>query len=471
MTVRIARFEDAPAMARVMVDTYGPGHRGQVPEEYLTQKYADWGYDVSQRAWERALREIEGDPGSRECVYVAVDDHGDVVGVCMGTPTEYSQFAEEPEATGEIGCLYVLPEHQGRGHGRRLVEATAAHLARHGMTALLIRCLETGAPARAFYEALGGQNVGHVDQEEYGHTIREVVYLWRDTRALAAEGGETASYAPGGRDRATPSRDEELAMATLTEQTPFRQTGYLVVPNLFTAEECHRLNERAQAMVEGRAPLGERNAVRLEPDAEERGLVTDANRYALLFKIGHRMQATDPVFRDAACHPRVVAVLQELIGPDVKCVQTMYIDKPPGIGVGQPYHQDSHYLKTDPDTLMAVWIALDDADVENGCLHVIPGSQGEPVYPHETPVDPAQRTIYIEVHSARERAEVAVPLPRGSGVFFPGHMLHRSGNNRSDRTRRAFVAHYADARSRWLRQDDPNHPFLLVCGREYPGGL
>jgi phytanoyl-CoA hydroxylase len=166
-----------------------------------------------------------------------------------------------------------------------------------------------------------------------------------------------------------------------------------------------------------------------------------------------------------------VAVLQELIGPDVKCVQTMFLDKPRGLGVGQPYHQDSHYLKTDPETLLAVWVALDDADTENGCLHVIPRSQNEPVYPHETPVDPAQRKIYVEVHSARTRAEVAVPLPRGSGVFFPGRMLHRSGNNLSQRKRRAFVAHYGNARSRWLWKDDPNHPFLLVCGREYPGGL
>jgi hypothetical protein len=82
-----------------------------------------------------------------------------------------------------------------------------------------------------------------------------------------------------------------------------------------------------------------------------------------------------------------------------------------------------------------------------------------------------QRKIYIAVHCAWEHAEVAVPLPRGSGVFFPGRTLHRSGNNLSDRKRRALVAHYGDARSRWPWQDDPNHPFLLVCGREYPRGL
>jgi len=189
MNVRIARLEDAPAMARVMVDTYAPAHRGQVPEEVLTRKYADWGYEVSERAWARDLREIAVEPSARACLYVALDDSDNVVGVSMGGPTEHEQFAAAPEQTGEVFCLYVLPEHQGRGHGRRLVRATAAELARKGMPALLIRCLATNLPARRFYEALGGQEVGSLDREEYGHTMREVVYFWPETTALVA--GET----------------------------------------------------------------------------------------------------------------------------------------------------------------------------------------------------------------------------------------------------------------------------------------
>jgi phytanoyl-CoA hydroxylase len=122
-------------------------------------------------------------------------------------------------------------------------------------------------------------------------------------------------------------------------------------------------------------------------------------------------------------------------------------------------------------TLLAAWIALDDADVENGCLHVVPGSRTDPIHPHETPIDPAQRKVYIEVHSARSRPEVALPLKRGSGVFFPGRLLHRSGNNLTQRRRRAYVLHYAAARLRWLNDPTAKNPFLLVCGQEYPGGL
>jgi phytanoyl-CoA hydroxylase len=251
----------------------------------------------------------------------------------------------------------------------------------------------------------------------------------------------------------------------------YQTHGYLVVENLYTPEECEELSERARDVVEGRLPLQGMDRVWIETAAEEQGLVTATNRWSYLFKIGHHMHQHDPIFGAFAAHPRLAEVLVALLGPDVKCVQSMFIDKPRDLGVGQPYHQDAHYIKTDPDTLTAAWVALDDADVENGCLHVVPGSQDDPVHPHETPINPAQRSVYLEVPGARTRPEVAVPLKRGSGVFFPGHLLHRSGNNHTSRRRRSYVLHYADARSRWLRKDDPNHPFLLVAGREYPEGL
>jgi hypothetical protein len=49
---------------------------------------------------------------------------------------------------------------------------------------------------------------------------------------------------------------------------------------------------------------------------------------------------------------------------------------------------------------IAPWVTLDDTELQKGCLHDIPGSQSGPVHPHETPIDPAQRKIYIEAHSA-----------------------------------------------------------------------
>ena len=126
----------------------------------------------------------------------------------------------------------------------------------------------------------------------------------------------------------------------------------------------------------------------------------------------------------------------------------------------------------EPDTLMALWIALEDTDRENGCLAVVPGSHTDPIHPVETPEEAMQAKIYrITAVGAKQRTEVQVPLKAGSGVFFTGHVLHRSGHNRSARHRRAYVLHYADARSKWLNDPKAVHPHLLVAGQEYPGGL
>ncbi len=263
----------------------------------------------------------------------------------------------------------------------------------------------------------------------------------------------------------------ETKVLTAEQLAFYRENGFLIVESVLTPQECDELNERAVEVVNGKVKLAEGNDVWFEPSAEEKGWVSKEKPNPLyLFKIGHQMHWTDPVFRHYAMHERILDILNELVGPDLKCVQSMYIDKPKNIGVGQPYHQDSHYLRTDPDTLIGVWIACDDVDAENGCLHVIPGSQGEPIHPHETPVDPEQRKYFLEVLSARSREETACPLKKGSAVFFPGTMLHRSGNNyTSDRQRRAYVLHYCDARSRWVNNPNARNPHLLVRGRQYPG--
>lgn len=259
-------------------------------------------------------------------------------------------------------------------------------------------------------------------------------------------------------------------MVTPEQVQHYREHGYLVVNDILTAEESAELNQYAYDVVAGKIPLPPGNGIWMEQAAVDKGLVK-GNTPEYLFKIGHQMHMKDSIFQKYAIHPKLVEVLEHLVGPDIKCVQSMYLDKPPGLGVGQPYHQDSWYLKTAPDTLMAAWIACDDADQENGCLSVIPDSHRDPIFPHEQPVDPEKRKVYVEVHNARSRPEQMVPLKTGSAVFFAGHVLHRSGNNHTNRRRRSYVLHYADAKSRWLNDPHAKNPFHPVRGREYPGCL
>jgi phytanoyl-CoA hydroxylase len=177
-------------------------------------------------------------------------------------------------------------------------------------------------------------------------------------------------------------------------------------------------------------------------------------------------------------HPRIVDVVAGLVGPDVLALQTMLFVKGPG-SAGQGHHQDSYHIVTEPDTLIGAWVALDRADTENGCVWITAGSQHEPVYPDAdelsghggdrhladmVPVsgadDPDESRNGLTPVAARYAGrEVPAVLEPGDVVFFDGHVLHRSHANRSaTRSRRAFVAHYCNARSHVPWDDEPLEP-------------
>jgi ribosomal protein S18 acetylase RimI-like enzyme len=192
MTVIIqpARVEDAPAMGRMGTETYLSAHRDQMPQEVWIKRRDEWSEEVSAQNWARTLRDIVDGVSPDECVYVAIDEaSGEIVGIVMGQPAA----EPAPANTGEINVLYVRESYQGRGLGRHLVQAAAGHLRQFGLHALEIAVLTANAPARRFYEALGGQLAREIEFEDFGYLLPEVVYRWNDTQALltsAAEPGE-----------------------------------------------------------------------------------------------------------------------------------------------------------------------------------------------------------------------------------------------------------------------------------------
>jgi ectoine hydroxylase-related dioxygenase (phytanoyl-CoA dioxygenase family) len=183
-------------------------------------------------------------------------------------------------------------------------------------------------------------------------------------------------------------------------------------------------------------------------------------------------------------HPRVLDVLEVIIGPDLMAMQTMLFLKPAG-SQGQGWHQDSFYIPTSPDTLCGAWIAIDDADEQNGAMWFAKGSGTEPIYPPCPDVgygfgDKLVKDIrYVKGVSDTNDAnnmlsrvadkydQVLGSVKAGDVVFFNGHVLHRSKTNWSkDRFRRSFVSHYANARSftQWGLTEEIQGPKDPVTG-------
>ncbi len=178
--IRLAKIEDAAGMAVVMVDTFFAAHRAQIPEGQWQKRREKWTYADSERGWRASLGEIDAGRNTQDWMYVAVTDEGEVVGVAIGSPAELDLL---PNAD-QVGLIYVRSTCQGQGIGRRLVQAVAAQQEKLGRQALIISTLETNAPARRFYEALGGRVVGTHETEDYGFKESQVVYGWADICVL-----------------------------------------------------------------------------------------------------------------------------------------------------------------------------------------------------------------------------------------------------------------------------------------------
>jgi ribosomal protein S18 acetylase RimI-like enzyme len=178
MRIREAELRDVAAMARVSVDSYRAAHRDQIPEASLMQ----FTYEESERNWARAIRELSEADERQEYIYVAENVEGILVGVAMGGP----ERSHHPLYMGEIYFLYLLPEYQRQGIGRQLVISVVERLVEQEMDSLLIRVLQANAPARRFYEALGGQLVPDVEEEfeDRGAVLVRVAYGWREVGEL-----------------------------------------------------------------------------------------------------------------------------------------------------------------------------------------------------------------------------------------------------------------------------------------------
>jgi phytanoyl-CoA hydroxylase len=160
----------------------------------------------------------------------------------------------------------------------------------------------------------------------------------------------------------------------------------------------------------------------------------------------------------------VADVLQALFGKPALAAQTMYYYKPPG-SKGQGMHQDNFYLLAAPATCIGVWTAVDDADEENGCLWMAPGSHREGVFcPGEDRTEPWNE--YGDTHIVpfpRQHRPIPVPVKRGETVFFHGLVIHGSGPNRTqDRWRRTFIGHYCDEATETISKF--YHPILNMQG-------
>ena len=161
------------------------------------------------------------------------------------------------------------------------------------------------------------------------------------------------------------------------------------------------------------------------------------DRISKVFRLHRR-----PVFADFIRSPEVVQVLTADLGPDVDCFLSQFIFKNPGAW-GQPWHQDSFYFHFEPARpIVGLWLAITAATLENGCLHILPGSHREPIHEHVPDARPGANYGYVEIVDHDMRASTPVLMAPGDLLVFDSHLMHRSTDNLSNGARGAMVFHY-----------------------------
>lgn len=146
---------------------------------------------------------------------------------------------------------------------------------------------------------------------------------------------------------------------------------------------------------------------------------------------------------DAATAPAILDLIQDIIGPNIICWATHYICKLPGDDMGVSWHQDCSYWALSPSKTVTAWLAIDDADRENGCMQVIPGSHlhGHIAFKNS---DEDERNVLNQTieHAEQFGKPVNVELKAGEISLHSDLLVHGSQPNRSHRRRCGLTLRY-----------------------------
>jgi ectoine hydroxylase-related dioxygenase (phytanoyl-CoA dioxygenase family) len=202
----------------------------------------------------------------------------------------------------------------------------------------------------------------------------------------------------------------------------FREQGYFVVPGLFSDTECDDITGHV-----------ERAAFELALGESADGPLS----YRPM------MHLASPELTAVATDARWAPVVLPLLGTgDARLYWEQAVAKPPQARTELPWHQDNGYTPLIPEEYVTCWLALDDADTDNGCIWVIPGSHEHGTQPHHAGAGP-----FRVGHDSPDDG-VAVPVRRGDVLVFSSLIMHRSGPNTTDRHRRAWIIQYCSAAAR-----------------------
>jgi phytanoyl-CoA hydroxylase len=266
-------------------------------------------------------------------------------------------------------------------------------------------------------------------------------------------------------------------MAAWTNQLQdYERDGFLVLRDFVAPTTCDELRLRAEELVQEFDPAGVISIF----TTHEQSRVTDdyflesADKIRFFFeedaffpngtlkqskeqsinKIGHALHTLDPVFRAFSHSSEVRKLVADLAIADPRLAQSMYIFKQPKIGGEVGCHQDSTFLYTEPTDIAGLWLALEDATINNGCLWAIPG--GHRLGLKSRWVRAPEGGMRFDVFDSEpwpEEQLQPLEVAKGTLILLHGLLPHKSLANRSTKSRHAYTLHVISGKSRYAPEN------------------
>jgi hypothetical protein len=241
----------------------------------------------------------------------------------------------------------------------------------------------------------------------------------------------------------------------------FSRDGYLHLGQVLSSEEVEALKQRADDLAMG-AIQNPDVQMQLDTGGAYEALPQAVARFEQGTLLYRKIQGleNDPLYLNLIKTPRFLEVCGRIYGRHaaISIFRAMIMNKPAGQGTVLPWHQDGgNVWAIDRDPLVTIWVALDPATRENGCMDCIPGSH------HLGLLSQFGSTVSeenVKLHCPPEKAH-PLEVPSGHAVLLHNWLIHRSGVNPSPVPRRAFTMCCMDGRTRSLQTG--NH-FPLIAG-------
>jgi Protein involved in biosynthesis of mitomycin antibiotics/polyketide fumonisin len=212
------------------------------------------------------------------------------------------------------------------------------------------------------------------------------------------------------------------------------ERGYCVLEDVFSRAEMDSL-----------AALIDRYQERHEAEIRAKGGTAGISRAGEISFTAF-LAENDPEIAAFCRRQEFVDITTQLLGPDIDLYWNQSVFKQPEGTKEFPWHQDDGYTPVEPSPYLTLWLAVNDATPENGCISVLPGSHKRGLVPHE------KTPIGLTCYSNEQLDQgVRVPLRAGSIACFWSLMMHKSGPNRSPGIRKGYVIQYSKSNLKNMR--------------------